>query len=407
MNRSKRRSCGSPVFTGLLAAVCCALPACDSGGGHAGASDAGAGDAKQDVPMGMISIALGDGPNICPVVVLTATPVETRVGQSIGVQAWPSDPDAADAGMSSRLAFTWTTTAGKLSDLSTPQVQLLCTSPGRVVVSLGVSDGQCTTMQTVELHCTATDAGSSEADGGGGSGDDGGAASSGGTSGSGGSSASGGTSGGGSGGATGTGGRSGSGGAPGSGGSSSSSGGTSAATGGGMGSGGMNGSGGSPGTGGHNPNVMPTEDVSMACSQCTMDNCVPDTDGCQIYQGSADRKSCEDAYACFRDSGCLGLDGDPIRCWCGNKHEAGAGDTCLTDNAPPTQANGPCLQQVLKAAQSMDAATVRLRFTDPTFPIGGAVNLMVCRVQFCKYEYEADGFTPILTKPACVISTRN
>jgi hypothetical protein len=389
----------------VVAAWSGALPACDSGGGHGGATDAGPEDLKQDVPTGTIAIGFDGDPNICPVVVVTATPVEAAVGQSIGIQAWPSDPDAVDAGMSPRVTFNWTTTAGELSDLSTPQVQLKCTSPGRVVVSLDVSDGQCTTTQTVELHCTATDAGSSDADGSSGSGGTGGVTSSGG---SGGASASGGTSGVGAGGVTATGGASSSGGAPGSGGSSSGTGGTSGASGGAMGTGGANGSGGAPGTGGHNPNVQPTEDVSPACSQCTTDNCVPDTDGCQIYQGSADRKACEDVYACFRDMGCVGWDGDPIKCWCGTKHEPGANDTCLTDNTPPTQADGLCLQQVFKAAQSMDAATIRLRFTDPAFPLGGATNLMVCRVGFCNYELLTSGpnagqYDP--AKPICALTS--
>jgi hypothetical protein len=110
---------------------------------------------------------------------------------------------------------------------------------------------------------------------------------------------------------------------------------------------------------------------------------VPDTDGCQIYAANpADFALCQAAYKCFTDpaNNCTNQ-GDPLKCWCGTNPT-----TCLTDNSPPTQANGACLQQVFAAAKSTDAATIRLRFSDPSFPLGGAVNLTVCRGGFCQAE---------------------
>jgi hypothetical protein len=345
---------------------------------------------------------LGDAANICPSVLITAFPVAAAVGESIGIQAYPSDLDAVDAGMSPRLTFAWMTTGGKLSDQTTPRVTLDCTAPGRIVVSLEVSDGRCTTKETVELHCTATDAGSSSSGGSGGS--DGGTSSGGTSGGSGGSSSSEAAPGTGSGGSVGSGGVSSSGGTVGSGGSSSGSGGTSGASGGATDSGGLTpGSGGSHGSGGGTGSgKLPTEDVSDACLACTDFNCVPDTDGCQIYgDGSPDRKLCEDVYGCIRDTGCLGGTSDPIHCWCGTNYDANKTDhqTCLTDNTPPTQANGPCLKQVLAAAKSTDAPTIRLRWSDPAYPVGGAVNLTVCRVGFC--DMNADNAPD--WKPSCGI----
>ncbi len=60
--------------------------------------------------------------------------------------------------------------------------------------------------------------------------------------------------------------------------------------------------------------------------------------------------------------------------------------TCVTDNSPPTQANGPCLQEVFAAGKSTDAATINLRFIDPIFPLGRAVNLAACHSNFCPTE---------------------
>lgn len=392
MPRSRWISVRRPLPALIVAACAVWLWGCDSGsaGGHGGRGGMGVvSDAGQDVATGSISIGFGDAANLCPSVVLTAGPVEAPVGHSIAIQAWPSDRDATDAGTSPRLTFAWTAPGGKLSDLTTPQVDFACLVPGRYVVTVGVSDGQCTTMETIELRCSGTDAGTDRSGGGGtnssgggngtrGSGGSGTSGSGGsGTSGSGGSSSSGGATGSGSGGATA------SGGAVGSGGSSSSTGGLSGGSGGHPGSGGASpGSGGSPGTGGRTPGKPFSEDVSEACTQCTTDNCVADAENCQIYAGNpTDRQLCEDVYECYIKERCRDANnGDPwIHCWCGTADSA----TCVN---PPTQENGPCMKQVQAAAKSTDPATIRLRFTDPSFPVGGASNLANCRGGSCASE---------------------
>jgi hypothetical protein len=37
-------------------------------------------------------------------------------------------------------------------------------------------------------------------------------------------------------------------------------------------------------------------------------------------------------------------------------------------------------------AATYDAATIKSRFVDPSFPLGGAVNLVSCRGSFCSGE---------------------
>ena len=58
----------------------------------------------------------------------------------------------------------------------------------------------------------------------------------------------------------------------------------------------------------------------------------------------------------------------------------------MTDNSPPTQANGVCAKLVFAAAKSTDAETIRYRFVDPKFPLGLATNLTLCRGGFCTNE---------------------
>ncbi len=122
------------------------------------------------------------------------------------------------------------------------------------------------------------------------------------------------------------------------------------------------------------------------CDNCTADNCVSSTDGCDAIEDPTDRQLCENLYACFTDPAnhCTVL-GDPLKCWCGMNT-----DTCDTDNAPPTQANGPCLQAVIAAAHltaaTYDAGTIKLRLVDPDFPLGRAANLTICRGGYCAAE---------------------
>jgi hypothetical protein len=136
---------------------------------------------------------------------------------------------------------------------------------------------------------------------------------------------------------------------------------------------------------------VPTDVCSSSPDGCF--NCIVETDGCDVFGANtgptSDRALCETLYACLvapthpgtSIPGFCTAGGDPSRCWCGTNLT-----TCVTDNTPPTQANGPCLQQVFAAGKSMDAATINLRFIDPAFPLGRAVNLAACHSNFCSSE---------------------
>ena len=119
-------------------------------------------------------------------------------------------------------------------------------------------------------------------------------------------------------------------------------------------------------------------------------NC-PAPYGCDGLADPNDRLACENAYACFANPAnhCVSM-GDPVKCWCGANLT-----TCATSNAAPTQANGPCLQQVFAAAKTMDAPTIKLRFIDNTFPLGLAVNLSLCRGSFCGAGSADDGVSSL------------
>jgi hypothetical protein len=146
----------------------------------------------------------------------------------------------------------------------------------------------------------------------------------------------------------------------------------------------------------------------LSCEQCTFGqqpgqadlcdsspdgcfNCDPSTMGCDLLTDPNDKILCQNLYACLVapthpgdatfPNFCISAGGDPIPCWCGSNSL-----TCVQSNAPPTQANGPCLQQIFAAAKTTDAATINARFIDPTFPLGAAANLAICRGSFCPSE---------------------
>jgi hypothetical protein len=136
--------------------------------------------------------------------------------------------------------------------------------------------------------------------------------------------------------------------------------------------------------------LTPTHCAGSACDTCSFDpvvgNCVPATDGCDSLASAANRQLCEDLYACFvNPANHCTVQGSPLECWCGSNS-----DTCLTDDSGPTQANGPCLQQVTAGAgltaTTYSATTIRLRLADPDFPLGRAVNLTNCRGIYCSAE---------------------
>ena len=132
-----------------------------------------------------------------------------------------------------------------------------------------------------------------------------------------------------------------------------------------------------------NTGLPPTHAAGPTCDKCTTDNCPVGTDdGCDVIADATERKLCEDQYACFADpqNSCV-IQGDPVRCWCGTNLT-----TCVTDNAPPTQANGPCAKLVFAAAKSADADTVFQRFMSTDFPIGRAVRVTSCRGSYCSND---------------------
>ena len=121
---------------------------------------------------------------------------------------------------------------------------------------------------------------------------------------------------------------------------------------------------------------------TAGCNACTSRECATEPAGCQGLTDTTDRRLCEDLYACFTDpaNDCLNK-GDPLKCWCGTNPT-----TCVTDDSPPTQANGVCLKQVVAAGKSTEAGTIRRRFMDAKFPLGLATTLVVCRGTYCTDE---------------------
>jgi hypothetical protein len=118
-------------------------------------------------------------------------------------------------------------------------------------------------------------------------------------------------------------------------------------------------------------------------------NCNIAIDGCDpaAFQNPADDAQCETLYACFRTNHCTSdADNDmlPDRdysqwCWCGLAPDADA-SACFT---LPGKATGPCAAEIGTAAHASEPATIRLRFADPTYPLGRAANLAACRAGFC------------------------
>ena len=130
-----------------------------------------------------------------------------------------------------------------------------------------------------------------------------------------------------------------------------------------------------------------TIDEGNTCNQCTLDNCTtmenatgPNavvTAGCHHLASDAARVACERLYCCIRAHGCLiASTGDPTRCWCGDADPT----ACFLGTAPAT---GPCLEEAKSAAHTTDLAQINQSQVDPALPIGGAVNLAICRATFC------------------------
>ena len=284
----------------------------------------------------------------CPDLIVSASPRTARPGGTINLVARLSGGDPAK-----QFFVNWTASVGAVSTADAAATATTYSCPGAdraspVRITATVTDAGCAVSRTVTINClgVAADAG---ADGGSpvdapvstDSGDSG------------------------SGGAGGT----------------------------GIGAGGTGG--GTSGTGGVGGSCEgdPSECEGAACNDCTFGpnrNCEPSTDGCEGLASDADRQLCWALYVClrdqtFQDRSCfspnrsVSLDGNPgLVCWCGSAH--------LDQNQCQTGvevANGPCLQQVIAAAKSPDPAVINTRFIDPNFPLGRAVNLAVCRWNYC------------------------
>src|SRR5262249_31641876 len=134
-------------------------------------------------------------------------------------------------------------------------------------------------------------------------------------------------------------------------------------------------------------------------------------DDCLGFADPADRDLCENLYACLVAPAhpgtsipgpCLNV-GDPLPCWCGTNFL-----TCATDNTPPTQANRPCLQQILAAGNSAQGNDILDRFADLNFPLGRAVNLVICQGNLCSSECRIPDIQPCPPPPdTCHVTARD
>jgi len=277
----------------------------------------------------------------CPQVTVTASPDVAHVGDRIAVVAIASDDDPND-----HLTYAWTASAGTLANPTLATTTYACPGAGPQTLTVAVSDGVCATKRSATITCyAAADAGSGGAGG------------------------------------------------SGAGGAGGSAGGIDAGDAGGVDSAGGAGGGGMGGAGGSCAGDDPTKCEGELCDQCTYGvadgqtdlcsatadgcfNCDPATMGCDIYASSGPRLAkCYALYTCFRDSHCNVLGGD-LPCWCGSTPNS----QCVSGAAPAT---GPCVQQIIDAAESSDPGTINARFIDPTYPLGGAFNLAYCRAQSC------------------------
>lgn len=123
----------------------------------------------------------------------------------------------------------------------------------------------------------------------------------------------------------------------------------------------------------------------MACQLCENAKCTamlgggPATWGCDGFSG-VERTLCENLLNCMRTTQCSAGARDAQRCFCGSATDEGD-VTCLNGGA-----NGACRAEAEAAAGSADPREVADRFSDPTFPIGRAVNQVTCDRVACASE---------------------
>lgn len=132
-----------------------------------------------------------------------------------------------------------------------------------------------------------------------------------------------------------------------------------------------------------------TRDACRLCqeSRCTgaLNACYPPNDGKPLTWPSRDaggpptpnaQAGCREVYECYRKTHCGQV--DPGSCYCG---EGVDGAKCFAGEVPPA---GPCKELVEKQAGTKDPATIGLRYTDPSTPLGLAGYLHLCDITFCK-----------------------
>jgi len=89
--------------------------------------------------------------NVCPVVdAVGANPGEVMVGFSSALSSGAHDSDGKPAA----LTYSWVATSGMLAGATTPNPTLTCTAAGTSMVTLTVSDGDCTDTGVVTVVCS-------------------------------------------------------------------------------------------------------------------------------------------------------------------------------------------------------------------------------------------------------------
>jgi hypothetical protein len=279
--------------------------------------------------------------NSCPKVTFAVSPPDAKVGEGMDVNATAVDPDPGD-----RISYAWTAGAGSFGDSQAAHTTYACsvTGAGPQTIVLLVSDGQCTVARTASVYCFAASVQVGTGGAGGGRG---------------------------MGGAVGV---------QGTGGTGAAGSRESGDAGNVGGSGGASGEGAAGGTSGSVVAACahdPTHDEGTACESCTRDNCVPAIDGCDDLPSDAKVAACQRLYCCIRGNACA-LDSvrGVLSCWCGSADYG----ICWTNSAA---ANGACLVEIREAADTIDAATIKQRFVDPSYALGRAVNLATCRASYC------------------------
>jgi hypothetical protein len=115
-----------------------------------------AGGAGQDGGDGS-SVSVSGTFNTCPALqAAVASPPAAVVGETINVNASAFDKDTTD-----KLTYAWTATAGSFAMPAAASTTYTCSVLGAQELTIKVSDGQCEDMSTIDVVCTAADAGAS------------------------------------------------------------------------------------------------------------------------------------------------------------------------------------------------------------------------------------------------------